>query len=582
MPNSYVNKVNLADGTTIMDISDTTATPEDVASGKYFYTAAGARVQGSASGGGELFYVTPEDYGAVGDGVTDDSQAVQDACDAGYAVYFASGKTYYLASTVTIDHDCHLFGGEGATIKTKTPTGGTVNDAIVVSGTLKKTTTLTSDYNAVGTATANAGNRFQFSDMTDIDIGDLFVVTATDQFYSYNRQYYYLGGTFVVAEKDENYLYVSDALPWDIENTNDVSVTVYDAPSVVVENLKFESDLDSSWTYHYCLGLLRCKNSTVKNVSMSYMDNGLLLRECVNTSVNCVSVSTTPVQMSSGTEHDHYGIALYACNNTVIERVSSEGANSCVDLSGHTPNMNTYIRNCQLFGSNRTSGLGMHENAYNTIVEDSVIGGMVGYGTVIVKRCRFVQRNKQPDSNTAITYRGSHNAQWSKLTMEDCVFEGSNLQFLLHRHSPQSPIQPYHNVIGEIIIRNCNGGRFMCTLETDETILSNKIQRIVLDNWRDCYDVQRNSYFSVDDMIVRNCTFTKVYWMNDGNNSHGVVLDGIRRLDYSSVNPIMHKVYANGTGVYGDNPVLPEGVAINLSSDNSVLPSADYPQPPKA
>ena len=67
----------------------------------------------SIDGGGssaDLYYVTPEEYGAVGDGVTDDSQAVQDACDAGYAVYFASGKTYYLASTVTIDHDCHLFG----------------------------------------------------------------------------------------------------------------------------------------------------------------------------------------------------------------------------------------------------------------------------------------------------------------------------------------------------------------------------------------------------------------------------------------------------------------------------------------
>lgn len=52
--NPYVNKVIKADGTTIIDISDTTATASDVAQGKYFYTAAGAKVEGTASAGGAV------------------------------------------------------------------------------------------------------------------------------------------------------------------------------------------------------------------------------------------------------------------------------------------------------------------------------------------------------------------------------------------------------------------------------------------------------------------------------------------------------------------------------------------------
>lgn len=53
---SVVDTTDTAGGTirtiTALDISDTTAIASDVASGKYFYTAAGVKTQGTASGGG--------------------------------------------------------------------------------------------------------------------------------------------------------------------------------------------------------------------------------------------------------------------------------------------------------------------------------------------------------------------------------------------------------------------------------------------------------------------------------------------------------------------------------------------------
>lgn len=56
--NPYVNKVEYG-GSTLMDITDTTATEGDVAAGEVFYKASGARAVGTATGGITLDDVYP-------------------------------------------------------------------------------------------------------------------------------------------------------------------------------------------------------------------------------------------------------------------------------------------------------------------------------------------------------------------------------------------------------------------------------------------------------------------------------------------------------------------------------------------
>ena len=48
MANQYVNKVVQSNGTTLIDITDTTAQASDVAEGKYFYAANGQKMSGTA------------------------------------------------------------------------------------------------------------------------------------------------------------------------------------------------------------------------------------------------------------------------------------------------------------------------------------------------------------------------------------------------------------------------------------------------------------------------------------------------------------------------------------------------------
>lgn len=55
------------------------------------------------------------DFGAVGDGTTDDAAAIQSALDAGGVVYFPA-KTYKIETALKFDSDTILFGEPGATI----------------------------------------------------------------------------------------------------------------------------------------------------------------------------------------------------------------------------------------------------------------------------------------------------------------------------------------------------------------------------------------------------------------------------------------------------------------------------------
>jgi len=57
--------------------------------------------------------VNPEDYGAVGDGVTNDYVSLKAAIDTGRSVYLTEGKTYYYTTGLFLKTDHQRFGGPG-------------------------------------------------------------------------------------------------------------------------------------------------------------------------------------------------------------------------------------------------------------------------------------------------------------------------------------------------------------------------------------------------------------------------------------------------------------------------------------
>lgn len=94
MANQYKNKV-VYNGTTLIDISDTTAVQSDVVSGKSFYTASGQKVLGTGSTGNAISVVdTTDSHGGTIRTIT----AVDISDTTAIASDVASGKYFYTAN----------------------------------------------------------------------------------------------------------------------------------------------------------------------------------------------------------------------------------------------------------------------------------------------------------------------------------------------------------------------------------------------------------------------------------------------------------------------------------------------------
>jgi len=57
--------------------------------------------------------VTPDDYGAVGDGLSDDSASIQAALDSRFDVYLPPERIYAVGTTLTMSTPNQSFGGPG-------------------------------------------------------------------------------------------------------------------------------------------------------------------------------------------------------------------------------------------------------------------------------------------------------------------------------------------------------------------------------------------------------------------------------------------------------------------------------------
>ena len=122
-------------------------------------------------------YVLPEDYGAVGDGTTNDSVALQAAVATGKTVKLVKGKTYLIRRPLSLQEG-QVFDGNGATIKRDVQTA---------------TTTIT-------TVTGDVTDTITVDDASDFEVGEWIALEQAGVYTANARRIESIAGNDITVE----------------------------------------------------------------------------------------------------------------------------------------------------------------------------------------------------------------------------------------------------------------------------------------------------------------------------------------------------------------------------------------------
>lgn len=299
--------------------------------------------------------VTPEDFGAVGDGVADDTTAWQNAIDSGYQVVATSGT--YKVGQLDVNRNGIVIDCNGAEF------------------------TCTSDilFNVEGTVTKTIMNAPSYSEgSTDYYIGENYtgygmITSVTPSFTA--RSYYWAGmvGFFVNGV-------FADEFPFDA--TNDVRILeVAPAENITIKNIKNVVFTDSQESYVIdCKYGVHCHfehinvDSMVYSVVHLYRSLGCVVKGCNIHTPTFVGTYTYNYPINIGD----------SCYCVTRDCYIHNEYWHCWTTGQNYINKGNIIENCQMFTDVEAGAIVDHANGYNTIIRDTTTNGITVYaGSVI-------------------------------------------------------------------------------------------------------------------------------------------------------------------------------------------------------
>lgn len=346
-----------------------------------FYTASGD-LRNSSSGANTIYTtrsVKDLAYGAQGDGVVDDSDAIQSCLDAGDGQVIFPAGTYKCTKRINVPKGVDIFMESGGLLDFSGNADASVNSlskcVMVNPGSLAALPDLASNHTA-------GDSTLTLTASPDISVGDVIVIyNPTDSSFSGHRTYYRQGEVFEVKSVSGAVVGISGALLYDHAAADVDIYKVNNAYRGTIDGLNIKGVNDGS---NASDGLAvvygvraKIRNCRVWNCSSS----GLLLQQCFFIDVNGCALEDN---------HDNdfgldYGVQVLNCSHVNITDNFLAGARHGLTFGGSTQAGSIPCRFATVRGnyithtseSDTLRACNVHGNCERMIfTENHIIGGM--------------------------------------------------------------------------------------------------------------------------------------------------------------------------------------------------------------
>lgn len=303
-------------------------------------------------------YVSVKDYGAVGDGETNDTEAIRAARDIAVLLkkplYFPAG-TYLLSNTIQLFSDMHIIGAKGAKLTKYAAVTQNLTEAGVV-----------------GATSVKVSDASQFTVGRDIYIGAAGISGSYQDTVGYITEIDTDTNTIHFKVYPRHSLDANAGLNRAVDTAGIVSSTfsmlctfsVEDAGgNIRIEGLEFDGNKQSGEAQMYSLSPINIDpnklNVTVRDCKVvNSPADGISLQNNGQTTVdNCIVEKPTYHGI-----HPGYSINGVSITNCFIYDCPNSGVYDCYNVNGMTVS-NCYIVNCYL----GVGGLDEHSNGSNIV-----------------------------------------------------------------------------------------------------------------------------------------------------------------------------------------------------------------------
>lgn len=379
-------------------------------------------------------YFCVDEFGAVGDGVTDDTAAFNAAiaaCPDGGTVT-TKGKTY-LISDITLNRSVN-FDLNGATI---------INGQLIFNGSLSaQTVTLGAISADSAYVPLNGANIFES--------GDIVFMTSSENFQPM-RTYYKKGGVYRITYTTDEQCGIIPSTVFSAQ-TGTTTLAKISPVTVTIKNGKFTSNTPTypasgvriNYGAHCVVDNCQFEKRTIE-VYFTYCF-GNTVRDCVFS------------ENYDNAAANAYGVDVATSTYTLIDHITGRAGQHMVTTGGWECCLFTTVRNSELcsIATKQTYAFSDHENAVGTTLDNCYVETCFSALNFRAVNCTFTGVNLpqgQITQTPAITIGGETNAGFNNTWFENCDLGG----LAINTRSDPQVSEAYGSYCGNVYINDCKG-----------------------------------------------------------------------------------------------------------------------------